>query len=62
MTDKMPLYITRQFSHFGGEFLWPILPESSLPGIIGLKDIFSWVEFGNCHQFNLWRQFRKNTL
>ena len=57
--DEMPFQICQvlQLLHFAGEFLRAVLPETTLPGGIGLPDGFDGVEFGNCHQLHFRWQF-----
>ena len=59
MAYEVPFNIGRQNRDLGGELLRPILPETTLASGICLNDILGWVEFGNCHQFDSWRQFLK---
>ena len=57
MADEMPFYILGKLDGLGCELLGAVLSEPPLPGPVCLEDILAWVEFGNCHQFDFWRQF-----
>ena len=57
MADEVPFDVVGQSRNLSGKFLRTILPETVLPGIICGQYVTGRVEFGNCHQFDPWRQF-----